>query len=42
MLSPPSAQEIRPSGSGRGSIQSGGEEVGVICETPNTVRLCGS
>ena len=37
MLSP-SAQEIRPSGSGCGSIQ-GGEVAGVIYETLNTASL---
>ena len=38
MLSPPSAQEIRPSGNGQGSIQ-GGEEVGIIYRTLGTASL---
>jgi hypothetical protein len=38
MLSPPPAQEIRPSGYGRGSVQ-GGEEITVIDRALGTASL---
>ena len=40
MLSPPSAQEIRPAGSGRDSIRDE-EEVGIIHGTLGTASLWG-